>query len=155
MLLGAAVGAELGAAVTGAAVGAVVVVGANDRVGCGVEGEGVVGYSVGGKDGADGVHADRVVVHFSGRMTAKTIMRMRKTIRHQRFRAHKVFVSSSRSSRSLAIPYAKKAIENIDSTRKSQRKTASVLSKSVWHSSFESLPLERQESSALCGSLNT
>ena len=43
---GAAVRAELGAAVVGDDVGAAVIVGANDRVGCGVEGEGVVGAAV-------------------------------------------------------------------------------------------------------------
>ena len=83
MLLGAAVGAELGAAVTGAAVGAVVVVGANDRVGCGVEGEGVVGaavvvgandavwYSIGGEGDAD--------VHVSGRRRVMVITMIRET----------------------------------------------------------------------------
>jgi hypothetical protein len=107
---GAAVRAELGAAVVGDDVGAAVIVGANDRVGCGVEGEGVVGaavvgandavgYSVGGEGGADGV-----VVQFSGRITAITITRMKKTNRKQKFKAHKFFVSSLKSSRSLTIP---------------------------------------------------
>ena len=97
--VGAAVGAELGAAFTGAAAGAVVVVGANEAVGTAVGATDAVGYSVGGKGDADGF-----VVHFSGRITAITITRMRKTTRQQKFRAHKFFVSSLRSSWSLAIP---------------------------------------------------